>query len=90
MEYPNIHHPGDSHMANRSRKKETINLNMCIHLVRVEHPDTSDEQQWDPEELSGVTYVGNSRMVIDLVLVDGLYVAIEHLDDGDGPLLEDD
>jgi hypothetical protein len=65
-------------------------LNLGIHLVRVEHPDTSDEPQVDPEELSGVTYVGNSRMVIDLVLVNGRYVAIEHLDDGDGPLLEND
>ncbi len=63
---------------------------MCIHLVRVEHPDISDEQQLDPEELSGVTYVGNSRMVTDLVLVNGRYVAIEHLDDGDGPLLDED
>ena len=65
-------------------------MNMCIHLVRVEHPDISDEQQLDPEELSGVTYVGNSRMVTDLVLVNGRYVAIEHLDDGDGPLLDED
>jgi hypothetical protein len=65
-------------------------LNMGIHLVRVEHPDTTDEPQVDTEYLSGVTYVGNSRMVTDLVLVNGRYVAIEHLDDGDGPLLEDD
>jgi hypothetical protein len=63
---------------------------MNIHLVRAEHADTSNEQQVDQEYLSGVTYVGNSRMVTDLVLVNGRYVAIEHLDDGDGPLLEED
>ena len=65
-------------------------MNMGIHLVRVEDPDTTDEPQVDKEDLSGVTYVGNSRIVTDLVLVNGRYVAIEHLDDGDGPLLEDD
>jgi len=63
---------------------------MGIHLVRVKHPGTSIEEQIDPEEQSGITYVDNCRMVIDLVLVNGCYVAIEHLDDGDGPLLEDD
>lgn len=63
---------------------------MGIHLVRVEHPDNSDEAQVDPEELSGVTYVGDSKMVTDLVLVNGHYIAIEHVDDGDGPLPEDD
>lgn len=84
------HQRGASAPLNRIRKKESTNLNMCIHLVRVEHPDISDEQQLDPEELSGVTYVGNSRMVTDLVLVNGRYVAIEHLDDGDGPLLDED
>ncbi len=63
---------------------------MGIHLVRVKPPDNRDEPQVDTEYLSGVTYVGNSRMVTDLVLVNGRYVAIEHLDDGDGPLLEDD
>jgi hypothetical protein len=63
---------------------------MGIHLVRVEHPDTTDEPQVVTENLSGFTYEGNYRIVTDLVLVDGRYVAIEHLDDGDGPLLEDD
>jgi hypothetical protein len=62
---------------------------MGIHLVRVEHRN-SDERQVDLAELSGVTYMGNARMVTDLVLVNGRYVTIEHLDDGDGPLLEDD
>ena len=65
-------------------------MNLNIHLVRADHADASNEQQVDQEELSGVTYVGNSRMVTDLVLVNGRYVAIEHLDDGDGPLLEED
>ncbi len=65
-------------------------MNMGIHLVRFERPDTTDEPQVDTGYLSGVTYVGDSRMVTDLVLVNGRYVAIEHLDDGDGPLLEDD
>jgi hypothetical protein len=63
---------------------------MNIHLVRAEHADTSNEQQVDEEELSGASYIGNSRMVIDLVLVNGRYVTIEHLDDGDGPLWEED
>jgi hypothetical protein len=71
------------------RKKET-NLNTGIHLVRFEYQHSSDEQQVDPEELSGVTYVGNSRVVTDLVLVNGRYMAIEHLDDGEGPLPLDD
>jgi hypothetical protein len=39
-------------------------------------------------ELSGLTYVGNSRMVTDLVLVNGRYVAVEYMDDGDGPILD--
>ena len=65
-------------------------MNLGIHLVRVERRDVSIEQQVSPGELSDITYVGNSRMVTDLVLVNGRYVAIEHLDDGDGPLLEDD
>lgn len=65
-------------------------MNLNIHLVGVNHADASNEQQVDQEELSGLTYVGTSRMVTDLVLVNGRYVAIEHLDDGDGPLLEED
>ncbi len=63
-------------------------MNMGIHLVRIENPDTGDERQVDTEELSGVTYMGNSRMVTNLVLVDGRYVAIESVDDGDGPILD--
>jgi hypothetical protein len=63
---------------------------MGIHLVRIEPRDTSDKQRVDPAELSGVTYMGNPRMVTDLVLVNGRYVVSRHLDDGDGPLLEDD
>jgi hypothetical protein len=63
---------------------------MNIHLVRADHADASNEQQLNQEELSGVTYMGSSSMVTDLVLVDGRYVAIEHVDDGDGPLLEED
>ncbi len=65
-------------------------MSMGIHLVRVESRDTSDEQRVDPAELSGVTYVSNSRMVTDLVLVNGRYVVSRHLDDGDGPLLPED
>ena len=65
-------------------------MDLNIHLVRADHADASNEQQLNQEELSGVTYMGSSSMVTDLVLVDGRYVAIEHVDDGDGPLLEED
>jgi hypothetical protein len=61
---------------------------MGIHLVPVEHPDNSDEPQVDPAGLSGLIYMGNSRMVTDLVLVNGRYVAIEYMDDGDAPILD--
>jgi hypothetical protein len=62
---------------------------MGIHLVRVEHADTGIEPQVDTKELNGVTG-GNSRMVPDLVLVNGLYVVIWDLDDEGGPLPEED
>ncbi len=64
---------------------------MGIHLVRIDHSETSDAPQVGPEELSGNTYVGDSRMIKDLVLVNGLYV-IEYLEDDivDGTLLEED
>jgi hypothetical protein len=65
-------------------------LNFGIHLVSAEHLDISDAAQVDREELSCDTCVGNSKVVIDLILVDGRYVAVEHLDDGDGPLVEED
>lgn len=65
-------------------------MNIGIHLVGAGRPDNSNEQQVDLEELTRVTYVGNSRIVIDLVFMNGSYVAIEHIDDGDGPLLEND
>jgi hypothetical protein len=60
-----------------------------IHLVRIDHSKTSDPPQVDPWKLSGNTYVDDSRLIADMVLVDGFYV-LEYLNDGDGPLLEDD
>jgi len=63
---------------------------MGIHLVRVEQPNSVNQPTVDEAELSGEYYGGNSRLVTDLVMVDGRCVAIEHLDDGDGPLVEED
>jgi hypothetical protein len=65
-------------------------LNRCIDLVPVEHQDNNAELHVESSGLSSLTYVGNPRLVTDLVLVNGRYVAIEHLDDGDDPLLEVD
>lgn len=63
---------------------------MGVHLVQIEYPDNSTEPQADPAGLSGLTYVGNSRMVTYLALVNGRYVAIESMEDGDGPILTSD
>lgn len=76
MKYPFIPPPGEGHNT--------------IHLVSDGPPDARDKPHSDPSEPSGVDFLGISRRVTDLVLMDEGYVTIEYLDDGDGPLLDDD